>query len=403
MLDHCFASLGAKWKSVVKKNGALQLAFGLLFAVGSKEWRVSCFALAVVQLVGLVGNVVFLTNEIQKHTGELAGSPTIALIVTEATTATMFHLSLIVSYVFAAVYVCKHSFVANVGMEFPCPPPTPRCTSAHSLESANTDSGRASYQSSTNHDPCNASETTGKAKMAVNSFSVVFLAAPPVLWVVAYTTHAFEHYPGSPAVFTIFFVQSSFAVFGVLVMCLVFASVTQTVIEQISTTSQLLLSPNSFKQSVLPGNGSSSLIPQVVAEIELLKQKNSAWLGTLSTWFILHQFCSLVFITGRLYLIIEKPPVSLLMFEFLSPSFIIWFALPLICASAVTRQWDHMADQVLTSQEWLPDHWQEHMYLRQFLERSPGGFYVFGFRVSGSIFVSIVAVGVGMLGALYRY
>ena len=170
-------------------------------------------------------------------------------------------------------------------------------------------------------------------------------------------------------------------------MCLAFASMTQNVVDEIKVAQQHLLSPAHFRRRFSQRSDRLDVVRQAVAQIERLKQEIASWLGTMSLWFTIHMATLLLTVIGNVILTIVSAPLhdDWWGFDFLYLTMIVSFSVPFLSASRVARHWDRMTDAVMTSEKWLPEHWQEHMYLRQFLELSPGGYYLLGFRISGSI------------------
>ena len=419
---NCLATLATKWQGVVERNGALQLAFGLLFGVGSGRWRLACLILTGVQLLGL-GAHVFLLAKLRSIPGPTRHSKTIFLL---KIVDVIYQAGFLISNACALHYLYKFGFVANVGMEFPCVPLV--LTSSRSTQETAASATDASAQMSLATEGDMESErvnvhcqyqhglersrehkrltNTSKTRIAVNVVSVVIVFICPCAFVISmlmdvwYGTGS-HHWPTSLAVFIFLNLSYTIGPIADIIFSLLFVSVADTVLQQIAESRAQLLNPTALQKS----EASTTVVSCAVAEVKSLKKNMEAWLETLSPWFVLHGSCAAVAILGQIILIWNAGSnvVKWRNFAFNYPLLVISFALPLIYASRVTRHWDNMASEVITSDQWLPDHWQEHMYLRQFLEHSPGGFFILGFRLSGNILVSMAAVVFSALGALHQF
>ena len=410
---NCLATLATKWQGVVERNGALQLAFGLLFGVGSGRWRLACLVLTGVQLLG-IGAHVFLLAKLRSIPGPTRFNNTIFLF---DIVDVIYQAGFFISYACALKYSYKFGFVANVGMEFPCVPLV--LTSSRSTQetaSSETDASaqmsfaeegavghcqnRPSLEQSRQHKPL---ISTNKTRISVNVLSVVIVFACPCGFVISVLIDVWygtglDHV--SDVVFIFLNLSYTIGPIADVIFSLLFVSVADTVLQQVAESRAQLLIPTALQKN----EASTTVVFSAVAEVKRLKEQMKAWLATLSPWFLFHESCAAVAILGQIILIWDmRPNIRWWDFALNYPLLVISFALPLIYASRVTRYWDNMASDVITSDQWLPDHWQEHMYLRQFLEHSPGGFFILGFRLSGNILVSMVAVVFSALGALHQF
>ena len=413
---NCLATLETKWQGVVERNGALQLAFGLLFGVGSGRWRLACLVLTGVQLLGLGTSIFFLTK-LRSLSAPYNKTSFLVIYITNV----IYRAGFLISYVCAMNYLYKFGFVANVGMEFPCVPlafSTSRSsqkTTASGMdasaqvcsateEDVERADGHCQYQPSLERSRQHKSLTSPrKTRIAVNVVSVIIVFICPCILVISVLTDVWdgrEPWPTSVVVPIFSSLQFTIGPIADLMFSLLFVTVADTVVEQIAKSRAKLLSPTALKKN----ETSTIVVSCAVAEVKILKEQMKAWLATLSPWFILHESSSALAIIGQVFLIWDTvAQTGWTDFAFSYPLLVISFALPLIYASLVTRHWDNMASDVITSDHWLPDHWQEHMYLRQFLEHSPGGFFISGFRLSGNILVSMAAVLFSALGALHQF
>ena len=416
-------SIRSWWNEVARRNGALQLVFGLLFGVGSGKWRIACGLLVIIQALGYFGAVQSHLSEQDKHLRMYQGNFTTTIAVIDLSSSTAYHFGLLATYVFAFYYVRKYDFVANIGMRFPCPPSTDSCRydndeqglSALDEESFSINGDRAAASYNTTADqgtevgPCfggkqeHGSLSGRTFRNITNISSVLLLVVMPCFWLAVYFSKTIS-FPGSPVSIIVQDLQLSFGVFGDLAMCLAFTSMTQDVVDEIKVAQRHLLSPAHFRRRFSQRSDRVDIVRQAVAQIERLKQEIASWLGTMSLWFTIHMATLLLTIIGNVILTIESAPLhnDWWGFDFLYLTIILSFSVPFLSASRVARHWDRMTDAVMTSEKWLPEHWQEHMYLRQFLELSPGGYYLLGFRISGSIVFSSAVVFVSFLGASLR-
>ena len=118
-VKNCLTRLASKWQGVVERNGALQLAFGLVFGVGSGRWRLACLTLTGVQLLGLAG-LVWLV--IDRQPLGPSSHPTTVVFALNAAGEAFYRSGCLFTYIFVLFYLYKYDFVANVGMKFPCAP-----------------------------------------------------------------------------------------------------------------------------------------------------------------------------------------------------------------------------------------------------------------------------------------
>ena len=260
---NCLATLETKWQGVVKRNGALQLAFGLLFGVGSGRWRLACLILTGVQLLGLGSNILYLT------TLRTFPAPSRLIIYTAAV---IHRAGLLISYVCVLKYLYKFGFVANVGMEFPCVPLVLTSSpSIHGLEAATSETDASVEMSlategdverADGHCQCRPSlertrphkplTSTNKTRIAVNVVSVVIVVFCPCAFVVSALTEFWydrEPWPTSLVVPVSISLQNSIGSLADVVFSLLFVSVADTVAQQIGKTRAKLLNPTALQQN----------------------------------------------------------------------------------------------------------------------------------------------------------
>ena len=377
-----------------------------------------------VQLLGLAG--AFMTMiDFTDHPESPTPAPHLKIIsIVLQVLGLAFHVGYLVTYACALHYIHKYGFVANVGMVFPCAPlslvdfqPSSETTAsrlnaeAQLSTAAEEDVEVAPMNSQRNHEECLSSKSgkklrQSKIKVAVNAFCVFLLLELPILLAITFLTQLWDVpiLKGNQILNTFMSLQLIVGPSADVLYSLLFVLITDIAIQQISDARSKLVSSASFqRQNYVQQVGETNITSCAVAEVNCLKQTTAAWLETMSPWFVLHQTCVLLEVLGGIAALFEYhslPPWW--QAGYLYPAMVISFVLPLITASRVTRHWDKMASDVITSDQWLPDHWQEHMYLRQFLEHSPGGFFVLGFRLSGNILVPMVAVLLSVLASLHQ-
>ena len=257
---------------MVRRNGCLQLAFGLVFAIGSGRWRIACALFVSPQPLAMVGVLLYdaeYLDSVLRH--EMKKLAIVAYVISDVAS----QLGFLVTYLFVFHYVRKFNFVANVGMQFPCPPKlTRRHTDEENVTRPESKTNRRSDERQTKLDeetpfallsvPSNSSvghdvQTLSKSNIAINVIALLTLISAPVIWLIVICNGTLSQFADDPPSFRWKFIritgylQYGFAPFADIIIVLVFASVTQQAVDLIKLAKQERKTPSSFRGSTTNG------------------------------------------------------------------------------------------------------------------------------------------------------
>ena len=251
-VKNCLTRLAVKWQGVVERNGALQLAFGLVFGVGSGRWRLACWILTGVQLLGLVGVFMTMYNFAERPEGPTPAPHLKITSIVLRVIGLAFPVGYLVTYTSALHYIHKYGFVANVGMLFPCAPlslddfqpsSASRLNAEAQLSSAAEEDVENAPMNSGHDEECQRPKSDhklrqSKIKVAVSVLCVFVLLELPILLAITYITRIWDVpiLRGNQILNTFMSLQLIIGPSADVIYSLLFVLVTNIVVRQISDT-----------------------------------------------------------------------------------------------------------------------------------------------------------------------